>query len=229
MRPALRCLAVVVPAHDERELLAAALDAIAVAAAKVELPVTVVVVLDSCTDGTEQVLVGRDVTVVTTDQRSVGAARAVGVDAVLRSHGDLRSLWIACTDADTVVGVSWLLEHVRIADGGADLALGTVLLSLDHEPPRLVAAWIRAYDAREGHRHVHGANLGVRASTYVRAGGFDPVPVDEDVRLVDAVLADPAAHVVRTNRMPVVTSGRLVARAPDGFAGYLRQLDTRAS
>jgi glycosyltransferase involved in cell wall biosynthesis len=225
----LQAVAVVIPAHDERELLAACLDAVAVAAAGLDLPVTVVAVLDACTDGTEEVLVGRDVVAVTTSRRSVGAARAAGAAAVLSSRSDLAGLWMACTDADTVVGDDWLLEQVRMANGGADLVLGTVRLSPDHEPRRLVAAWAGGYDARDGHRHVHGANLGVRASTYVRAGGFAAVPVDEDVRLVAAVLADPAACVVRTSRMPVVTSGRLVARAPGGFAGHLRGLDARAS
>lgn len=224
-------LAVVVPAHDERELLAACLDSVAVAVAGVAVPTTVVVVLDCCTDGTEQVLVGREVTAVTSSAGCVGAARAAGVRAALsRWPGiDPTLMWLASTDADTVVGSGWLAEQVRLADAGADLTLGTVRLSDDQDPPRLVAAWESEYDATDGHRHVHGANLGVRASTYLRAGGFDAVPCDEDVRLVDAVSADPGAVVVRTGAVPVTTSGRLLARAPAGFAGYLRRLDSRAS
>ena len=45
----------------------------------------------------------------------------------------------------------------------------------------------------------------------------------EDVRLVDAIRRDGAA-VVATATAPVVTSGRFVARTPEGFAGYLRGL-----
>lgn len=231
MRPALQAVGVIVPAHDERELLPGCLDALAIAAEVVHLPVTVVVVLDSCTDGTDQVVVGRPVTAVTSSARSVGAARSLGAASVLRHwrHVEPSRLWIASTDADTHVGPTWLAEQVAIADAGADLALGTVRLAPCQAPPRLVAAWQRGYDATDGHGHVHGANLGVRGSTYLRAGGFCDARHDEDVQLVAAVAADTQACVVRTGAMVVTTSGRLEGRAPAGFAAHLRELSIRAS
>ena len=39
------------------------------------------------------------------------------------------------------------------------------------------------------HSHVHGANLGFRASAYLTAGGFPPVPTAEDHALVAALTA----------------------------------------
>jgi hypothetical protein len=44
-------IGVVVPVHDEEQLLARCLEALCVAAHRVAVPVTVLVVLDACTDG----------------------------------------------------------------------------------------------------------------------------------------------------------------------------------
>ena len=46
-----REITVVVPAHDEAELIGACLESLDVAAAAVSVPVRVVVVADACTDG----------------------------------------------------------------------------------------------------------------------------------------------------------------------------------
>ena len=66
--------------------------------------------------------------------------------------------------------------------------------------------------------HVHGANLGVRADAYLRAGGFPDRPAHEDVDLVAALVAS-GARVVATDACDVLTSGRLVGRAPGGVRG----------
>lgn len=224
MTATIEAVLVVVPARDERVLLGACLDALARAAGQVKVPVVTVVVLDRCTDGTETVLCGRDVASIRTTVGCVGGARAAGVREGLRRLASTppERIWIANTDADTVVPVGWLVHHLSQADGGVDLLLGTVAVA--DAPAALVSAWAKEYVQAEGHPHVHGANLGVRASTYLRAGGFDPVPVHEDVRLAASIGTDLTAVVVRTASTPVATSGRLVARAPDGFAGHLRGL-----
>jgi hypothetical protein len=71
---------------------------------------------------------------------------------------------------------------------------------------------------------VHGANLGVRASAYLRAGGFPEVPTAEDRALVAALTAS-GSRVRRTRSLAVVTSARREARAPHGFSHYLAELD----
>ena len=66
---------VVIPAHDEREGIRACVDSVLAAAAEVDVPVTVRVVLDTCTDGTgEHVPDGVETRTVAV--RNVGAARA---------------------------------------------------------------------------------------------------------------------------------------------------------
>jgi hypothetical protein len=70
---------------------------------------------------------------------------------------------------------------------------------------------------------VFGANFGVRASHYLRAGGFEPVRTHED-RILAERLRRSGSTVVATDTLRVITSGRLQGRAPHGFAGYLRGL-----
>ena len=70
----------VVPAHNERERLPACLASVAAAADQVAVPVTVVVVLDACTDRSEDAI-ARPVRALSVSGRNVGAARAAGFAA----------------------------------------------------------------------------------------------------------------------------------------------------
>ena len=71
---------------------------------------------------------------------------------------------------------------------------------------------------------MHGANLGVRASTYLAAGGFPPEPAHEDRLLVDRVNALPDAVAIATIGAPVHTSDRLEGRVRRGVSSDLRLL-----
>jgi glycosyltransferase involved in cell wall biosynthesis len=67
---------VVVPAHDERDLLPACLAALAVAAARVApVPVEVIVVADACTDDTEELAAAAGAHVLTVRTAPTWAAR----------------------------------------------------------------------------------------------------------------------------------------------------------
>ncbi|WP_338538301.1 glycosyltransferase [Janibacter terrae] len=225
-------VAVVVPANDEEVLLPRCLTALAHAvatlrAARPDVRVEVVVALDACTDGTAAVAARHGVHTTMVDARCVGAARAAGavaahelleVGATHRAAG----AWMACTDADSVVPADWLTGQVAAADGGADLVLGRVRpdpLDLDGDTYR---EWSRRHTSAHPTRHVHGANLGVRWSAFAAVGGFAQVPEHEDVLLVEALLAAGASVAAGP---PILTSGRRAGRVPDGFSGYLRDLD----
>lgn len=213
---------VVVPAHDEEEVLARCLDHVAAAVDHVvdQVEVRTVVVLDDCTDGTAAIAGARDVEVVSTAERNVGAARALGVEVAARDVAEPRTTWMATTDADCRVGVSWLADHLAAACAGHDALVGRVLPDPDDLVPAVLREWRRRHRS-PGH-HVHGANLGVRLSAYRAVGGFAPLPTGEDVALVAALRA--RGVPVAQDGAPVVTSGRVHARAPDGFAAYLRAL-----
>ena len=70
---------------------------------------------------------------------------------------------------------------------------------------------------------MHGANLGIRASAYRAAGGFQPLPTAEDHALIAAATAA-GCRVLRAADVTVETSARRQARAPRGFSHVLRAL-----
>jgi glycosyltransferase involved in cell wall biosynthesis len=216
---------VVVPAHDEQELLPAALRALRASALLVAArggpPVDLLVVADACRDRTVAVARAAGVRVLPVDVRSVGRARAAGVaDALQRvRHVAPGRVWLATTDADSLVPPGWLSHQLALADEGADLVLGTVdVRDWSEHPPDVERRWRASYDAGDGHRHVHGANAGARADAYLDVGGFADVDRDEDVALAAAL---GHRRVVRTGGEPVVTSARHRGRAPGGFATHL--------
>jgi hypothetical protein len=219
---------VVVPAHNEEILLPRCLDAIEAAVARLTalcLRVNVAVVLDRCTDRSGDIVAARPwVTAVVVDAENVGIARRAGCAHLLRDHDSrtLDRLWLASTDADSCVPVDWLTTQVALANDGAEAVLGTVdVVDWDEHPPHVSGLWRSAYVAGDGHRHVHGANVGCRADAYVAAGGFLALSSDEDVALAGA-LAD--RRTVRTGAIPVLTSARRAARLKGGFADYLIKL-----
>ena len=227
MTTGVRAVGVVVPAHDEQDLVGAALAALGVAAGRARsrgVDVDLLVVADACHDATAHLARAAGARVLEVDVRSVGRARAAGVRDVL---GRCRSVppaqvWLASTDADSRVPAHWLTGQLQLAEAGADLVLGTVEVDdWSAHPPYVESRWREGYDPRDGHRHVHGANVGVRADAYLDVGGFAALERDEDVALAAALRH---RRVVRTGGLPVVTSARRAARARGGFGDHLAEL-----
>lgn len=241
-RPALAGATVIVPARDEEQALPHCLTALERALVEVAhlapaMTLRACIVLDTCTDDSEAIVrafagaaahrgqFSVEPLVVTAG--SVGRARAAGVRCALewaeRDGIDADALWLASTDADTHVPPHWLSAHIATANAGADAYVGTV------EPDAALtgarrAEWMERHHLREGHPHVHGANLGVRASAYLRVGGFAPLSLHEDVDLVERLRAEDERLVRAADDARVVTSNRLDGRAVGGFATYLANL-----
>ncbi|MDY6998315.1 MAG: glycosyltransferase, partial [Actinomycetota bacterium] len=171
---ALRQAVVVVPAHNEAAHLPSCLRALTTAALCLPVPTSIVVVLDSCDDGSERLAArfGPDVHFVAVESGNVGAARAAGFAYARRSWGredaTLALTWYATTDADSVVDADWLLRMLDPRHDGADMVLGVVRAPAWRDFPAAVARrYLRGY--RRGgaeHDHVHGANMGFRADAY---------------------------------------------------------------
>ncbi len=214
-------IGIVIPAHNEEDLLGQCLTA-ALRASKHGLlagePVEVLVVLDSCTDRSAQIVSNFAVQSLHIEARNVGQARAAGAQVLLERG----ARWISCSDADSRVADDWLVAQLGL---GADAVCGTV--TVEHWDQTFDAAaqirYHRHYQARDGHRHIHGANLGVSADAYRWAGGFPPLACDEDVHLVRQLELS-GADIAWSHRPQVHTSARLNSRARGGFGDSLRHL-----
>jgi glycosyltransferase involved in cell wall biosynthesis len=228
----IRSIGVIVPAHNEQDLIPSCLASLRRAARALRgVPVHVVVVADACRDQTAQAARRGGASVVRISAKSAGQARAAGARAILRRSGHLdpADLWLATTDADTLVPFWWLRQQARYASQGWDAVVGTIRVAdWSGRSSGTRSVFRERYDAGAGrHTHVHGANLGFRASAYLTAGGFPALPSGEDHALV-AALAATSSRILRTRALPVTTSARLESRAPNGFGDYLSELDSAA-
>lgn len=224
-------IGVVVPVHDEEACLDACLAALRAAATCPLLlgeAVSIVVVLDACSDRSQRIVLAHALQVdrhwrldcMAVNARNVGAARAAGAQLLLQRG----ARWLAFTDADTRVSPAWLSTQLGL---DADAVCGTVAVD-DWSPHGCHAEALRAHFARtytdaDGHRHIHGANFGVSASAYRRAGGFAPLACSEDVALVAALQAC-GAHIAWSAAPRVTTSARRQAKARGGFGDTLLQV-----
>ena len=224
-------IGIVIPAHNEERCLERCLTAVRLAASHAGLrdeSVCVAVVLDHCTDASYDIVelharvnasadAGYCVEALVIEARNVGAARAAGAERLL-AHG---ARWLAFTDADTRVAPDWLVAQLNQK---ADVVCGTVGVDDWSAHEGDAALLCRHFDLHytdvDGHRHIHGANLGVCAAAYRCAGGFAPLACSEDVALVEA-LERCGARVAWSAAPRVTTSARRDARARGGFGDTL--------
>lgn len=228
-------VAVVVPVHNEEQHLARALSGVRAAANALQahqpdVGVTIVVVLDTCTDNSLEIaarVAAADtrITLLEVAFRNVGKSRRAGIETLLAAcplspGAASRRLWLANTDADSCVPANWLRGQVALANAGADAVLGSVEPDPDGMDPEILRRWQARHSFEENHAHVYGANFGVRASAYELSGGFPRQRSHEDRALVEKLRR--RGFVVRaTDSIRVLTSGRIHARAPHGFGAYL--------
>lgn len=222
----IRDVVVTIPAADEEAEIAGCLRSVDAAIAELHHRTTmrahVVVALDDCHDGTGDVVAGFEhvVTVRCAARRVGGARRRAAAEALNRWGAEHTCLM--STDADCRVPKDWLVEMTARFERGIEVVLGTV-----RPAPGLLAgverAWYGAHRLEDGHTHVHGANLALSGSAYVRVGGWADLSAHEDVDLVQRAVTA-GLLVARSGAAPVVTSSRLVGRVPEGFASFLRAL-----
>ncbi len=229
-------IAVGVPARNEAESIGACLRSILVAAASVDLPVAIVVVADSCTDRTaarsRSVLrsSGRRWDVIERSFGRVGPARDLACRSALalQPSGVGTDVWLATTDADSIVPPDWLSAHLRHARRGWDGVAGLIQFADGDITTELRSRFADAVERQgtgTGHPHVHGANLGIRGSAFIQAGGFADVAVGEDQQLWREARAG-GFSVLGTTDGVVTTSARRQGRAPGGLASFLQELAT---
>jgi glycosyltransferase involved in cell wall biosynthesis len=222
-------IAVLIPARDEEILLPRCLESIFRAQSRLPYDVTcdIVVAVDQSIDRTfelaRSMLPGSGV-VIATDAGVVGIARALAARTALsRYKGASRHCWLANTDADCIVPESWLSEQLLLARDGAGAVAGIVDVDdFSEHHIGVVDRFRETYLIHPDgtHPHVHGANIGMRADVYLRAGGWASLATSEDHDLWNR-LSSHTRHRLSVARLRVVTSGRRVGRAPQGFAQAL--------
>ncbi len=214
---------VVLPVHDEEELLPGALLALepALDALSPSTSRMVAVVLDNCGDGSSAIArswaARSGALVIRQECRSVGLARRAGSLALLArwTEKDPAQIWLATTDADSRVPQDWLTVQVDARSSGADLWAGRVRVTEDSATTR---RWTERYAAERD--PIHGASIGFSAALYNQLGGFRSLRKGEDRDLHDRAVA--AGFSIAYGRTAAVTtSSRRMGRAPEGFASVL--------
>ena len=202
-------IAAIVPAHNEEGQIPSCLAALRAAARCPRLggeQTILVVVLDDCTDNTRSLAQRLGVTTIALNARNVGAARVLGAQLAVAAG----ARWLAFTDADTQVAADWIAAQLALR---SDAVCGTVA----------VGEWESYGDDMRRHCHIHGANFGVSARAYERAGGHSPLEGSENVALVKALQAS-RASIAWSAAPRVFASVRRLFRAPGGFGATMARV-----
>ena len=230
-------IAVLIPARNEELLLARCLRSVLAAQRRLPQHVSsdLVIVADSSVDRTHRIACAwtkQAGMVIETDVACVGAARALAAEAALsRSVSPFERCWLANTDADCEVPETWLVDQLACALEGYTAVAGIIDVDsfAEHDvevSTRFRLSYLLHPDGT--HPHVHGANLGVRADAYLAVGGWTSLCTAEDHDLWKRLKA--GRHRATTDiRLSVMTSGRRVGRAPNGFADALAAHNAGAS
>ncbi len=150
---------------------------------------------------------------------------------------------ILSTDADSQVAPNWIARNQEELDAGADAVGGRVfipacekdlldpatrdLYRYDHLYRRIVC-WIEdrfdpeAYDPWPRHHQHFGASLAVRPHIYRAVGRLPPRRYLEDLAFYDALLRRDM-RLRHSNKVTVLTSGRLVGRTRAGLSAQLSE------
>lgn len=221
--------AVLIPARNEEALLSRCLASVirSINSLPSGIEATIVLVSDCSTDRTAEIanhLIAGQGHVLQSRAGTVGTARAIAASfAIENAMAPHSKLWLANTDADCVVPPTWLSDQIQLGEIGMEAIAGTVAVdSFKEHGPEVPHRFRTSYliNADGSHPHVHGANFGVRADWYVAAGGWADLRTAEDhdlwgrLKRMGARLCSPA-------QLRVITSGRRIGRAPDGFAAAL--------
>jgi glycosyltransferase involved in cell wall biosynthesis len=158
-------ISIVVPAHNEAQVLAGTLDALRRAAASLEEPCEIVVADDASTDATAEIARDAGARVVSVQARQIAAARNAGARA---ARGDT----LVFVDADTVVSSATLAAALQALRAGA--AGGGALVRFDGPLPlyarlgaTLTLGILRLF------RWAAGCFVFCTRRTFEAVGGFD--------------------------------------------------------
>lgn len=201
-----RFISIIIPAHNEADLISLTIDAARSAAEALggATRYEVIVACDACTDGTAAIAAARGAIVTEFDRRQIAASRNAGAGAARRDSPAHEHL-LVFVDADTRINRDTLRQAVRSVQRGA--AGGGAPMEFDGEIP----AWARVVlplfnGAFRLFRLTGGAFFFIRRDHFEAVGGWDEsVFAGEEINLAKTLKLRGRFDVVRT---PVLTSGR---------------------
>ncbi len=196
-------ISLIIPAHNEAAFLPACLAAAALAAAEIDSPVEIIVVLNRCTDATEEIARQHGCRIVNEDAKNLSLIRNAGVAA---ATGEI----IVTCDADSRMHPGSFQEILRRLDSGKVVGGGAMVL-----PERWSLGIIASVFAILPYLAFCGVSFGLfwcRKRDFEEIGGFDSRFVSvEDVDFARRL----KAHGRRSRRgwgtllwKPLVTSCR---------------------
>ncbi len=156
---------IIVPAHNEQELLARGLDAIWIAVARSARTAEIVVVANRCTDRTEPIAADLGARVVVDPHRNLSLTRNAGVAA---SSGEV----VVTIDADSVMHPDALVEVERKLDTGRYVGGGCAFVPERTSLGLKCSLAIVRASARLG--RVGGVMFWCTRADFDAIGGFDP-------------------------------------------------------
>ena len=206
-RPVMKTLAVVIPSHNDAEMLERCL----VALSRQTRPADeIIVVNNASTDATVDVARRFGATVVDEPRKGVTSATAAGFDA---ARADI----IGRLDADSIPAEDWCERLVEIFDENPDLAAATA--NTDFYGGRRWMRWVGrnvyiggylwAADWALGHPPVFGSNCALSYETWQRireAIPRDKIYIHDD--LIISILIEPDMPIVVDDRLRVTVSAR---------------------
>jgi hypothetical protein len=237
---------VAIPVRNEEAAIGPCLAALF---AQNEPPDHILLLLNNCTDGTEDAARAMarsspsSLRIVTRSllpwQSSAGIARALAIDLAASLAGPRGA--VLTTDADGRVPPNWVARNLAGLRGGADVVCGTA--TIDPEDERALRPELVEDDAREAcytrlldeidsvidpnpddpwprHTQHSGASIAFSVAALRAIGGVPRVAIGEDRALIEAAMKHDA-RVRHDPEIDVIVSGRMVGRAEGGMAATI--------
>lgn len=191
-------ISVIVPAHNEEQLIGTTLSALAASLQGLSEPAEVIVVDDASTDRTQEIVKAAGVRMLSVNLRHIAAVRNAGA---VGSRGE-RLLFV---DADTVVTPNVVRAAVRAMHEGCVGGGATVMWEGKLPPWARLSASVTRWTMRVGN-FAAGCFVFATREAFEAVGGFDTrLYVTEELALSRALKRIGRFVVLREH---VVTSGR---------------------
>ncbi len=241
---------IAIPVKDEDQRIAACLSSLSTQEGVTLSDVTVLLMLNNCTDGTADTVRALapslpfrlELHQVALDpaHANAGWARRLAMEAaaqIVAADGVLMT-----TDADTILHCDWIEANLREIEAGHDAVAGYVMADpteLMELPPAILERgrleWeyqqlaaeldarvdYEAHDAWPRHNQNCGASAAVTLRAYRLIGGLPPRPVGEDRALFEMIRRIDG-KIRHSLEVQVVTSARTDGRASGGLADEIR-------